>query len=134
MKLIYTLLVAAMIASPVVASDLHKIEEPTESQGVSLEVLEMSDLAEQIPTMEGYDIRARRITFAAGASFTKHSHAIRPGFVYVESGEIIESRGGVNRKYVAGQTWYENAATDHWLRNVSDKPAVLIMVDLPVQE
>lgn len=117
-----------------IAGNLQDIREPTKTQGVSLSVLEKNALVEQIPAMKGYDFRARRITFIPGASFTKHNHKTRPGIVYVEKGTIIENRNGVSRKFRAGDTWIEDAQTDHWLRNVSKSPAVIIMIDLPVQK
>ncbi len=126
--------IAALAATPAIADDLHNITEPTESKGITIEPLQKSDLVEQLPEFKGYDFRARRLTFAAGASFPKHNHAVRPGFVYVESGEIIESRNGVTRKFKAGDTWIETADTEHWIRNISDKDTVIIAVDLPKQK
>jgi len=98
------------------------------------EELGAADASLRIEKPAGFDFRARRISFAAGASFTKHNHATRPGIVYVESGEIIENRNGKSQKFQAGDTWIEDADTDHWLRNVSDKEAVIIMIDLPIKE
>lgn len=129
-----TMLAAILISAPAYAGNLHKIKEPTETKGVSLTVLQQNALEAQIPAMKGFELRARRITFEAGASFTKHNHAERPGFVYVESGEIIENRNGTSRKFKAGDSWIEDAQTDHWLRNVADEPAIIIMVDLPPKE
>jgi len=123
------------LASVAVAGNkLSKLKAPNENTGITIDVLEQNDLAAQIPAFAGYDIRARRITFAPGATLKTHSHASRPGFVYILSGEVVESRDGVNRIYKAGETWIEDASTDHWMRNVSDAPAVFIMIDLPVQK
>lgn len=134
MKLITFIALVALAASPVAAQVKVAVQAPTESQGVSIEVLQQNGLAAQIPAFKGYDFRARRITFAAGASFAEHNHAVRPGFVIVESGTIIEGRGDKALAYSAGQTWIEDAETEHWLRNVSDQDAVIIMVDLPPVE
>ena len=132
MKFLPTLFSAIILTTPVLAGDLQKIKEPTETKGVSLSVLQQNSLEAQIPAMKGYDLRGRRITFEAGATFTKHNHATRPGFVFVESGEIIENRNGKSRKFKAGDSWIEDAKTDHWLRNISKQATVIIMVDLPV--
>ena len=133
MKAFTIFFATVLIGSSAFAGDLKHVKEPTETKGVSLTVLQQNALEAQIPAMKGYEIRARRITFEAGASFTKHNHAERPGVVYVEAGEIIENRNGKTRKFSAGDNWIEDAQTDHWLRNISDAPAVIIMVDLPPQ-
>jgi quercetin dioxygenase-like cupin family protein len=131
MKLTMLASIAVLCAAPLFAQDKVKVKAPTETQGVSVEVLEQNGLKKQIKAFKGYDIRARRITFAAGASFAVHDHAERPGFVIVESGTLVEGRGDKALAYSAGQTWIEDAKTEHWLRNVSDQDAVIIMVDLP---
>jgi len=118
----------------IAGNKLSKLKAPTENQGITMEVLGSNELASQIPAFEGYEIRARKITFAPGATLMPHSHATRPGFVYILSGEVVESRNGTARTYKAGEMWIEDANTDHWMRNVSNEPAVFIMVDTPVQE
>ena len=115
-------------------TDLAAVPTPTESQGVSLDVLQQFDLEPQIAAMAGYDIRMRKITFAPGATFAQHSHAIRPGLVYILEGEILDVRGDDRRVYKAGQHWMEDATTDHWLANISDKPVTFIMIDTPVKD
>jgi len=133
---IYWLLALAVGASTAFAGgdNLAKLTPPTENSGISAEVLGQNSLVEQIPAFKGYDIRGRKITFAPGATLMSHSHAERPGFVYVLSGDVVESRNGTARKYSAGDVWIEDAATEHWMRNIYDEPAVIIMVDTPIQE
>jgi quercetin dioxygenase-like cupin family protein len=131
MKLTMLASVIAICATPLIAQEAVKVDPPTETQGVSVDVLEQNGLKKQIKVFKGYDLRARRITFAPGATFALHDHAERPGFVIVESGTIVEGRGEEALAFSAGQTWIEDAETKHWLRNVSDQDAVIIMVDLP---
>ncbi len=113
-------------------SDLKDLKEPTETKGLSPALLHENKLDAQIPSMAEYKLRGRRVTFEPGATLVNHSHATRPGFVYIEKGSIIENRNGVSREFKAGDTWIEDTKTEHWIRNVSDKPAVLIVVDLPI--
>jgi quercetin dioxygenase-like cupin family protein len=134
MKLTTALAITTLIATPVLAGNVQNVPEPTETKGVSVSPLQQNDLSAQLPQFKGHDLRARRITFEAGASFTKHNHANRPGFVYVESGKIIENRNGKSKKFKAGDTWIEKADTEHWLRNISNKDAVIIVVDLPARK
>lgn len=126
-KIILSSVLIASLATAAIAG----MKPPTETQGVSPEVTHVNDLSAQIPAMAAYQLRGRKITFAPGATFTKHSHASRPGIVYVMSGEVVVVDNGVKEIYSAGDTWIETAETDHWLANKSDKPASIWMVDLP---
>lgn len=108
---------------------------PTETQGITPITLHQNNLGAQINLFQDYDIRARRIIFAPGATVAPHSHAERPGIVYVESGVVVESRNGRKRKFKEGDTWIEKASTNHWVKNPSKKKeAVIIVIDLPAQQ
>jgi len=105
---------------------------PTETKGLSADVMQQGNLGAQIGVMGDYDFRGRRITFAPGGEIVEHSHAERPGIVYVIKGSIIEVRNGVANTYNAGDSWIETADTTHWAKNASDsEEAVIFMVDLP---
>jgi len=93
--------------------------------------LERFSLGPQVNAMIGYDIRARRIIVEPGAKITQHEHSKTPGIVYVESGTIVEYRGQQSRQLIAGETLIEDANTVHSYQNTSDKPCVLIAIDLP---
>jgi len=108
---------------------------PEKTHGLSPKVLHQNNLGAQIEVMKGYDVRARRISFAAGGATAEHSHASRPGIVYVEKGEIIEYRNGEKRTFKKGDTWIETADTNHWVKNASmSEEAAIIMIDLPAKE
>jgi len=126
------LFVSSMIS--ILALAVVACTAPTETNGVSIEVVHTSSLGEQIPQMEGYQLRGRKITFFPGGGIVEHSHAERPGMVYVISGEITEVRNGITRVYRAGDTWIETSDTVHWASNLSLRPAVIWMVDLPPVE
>jgi len=105
---------------------------PEKTHGLKPVVLHQNNLAAQIELMKGYDVRARRISFDAGGATAEHSHATRPGIVYVEKGEIIEYRNGKKRMFKQGDTWIETADTMHWVKNASEtETAAIIMIDLP---
>jgi len=105
---------------------------PTETKGLTADVMQQGNLGAQIGVMGNYDFRGRRITFAPGAEIVEHSHAERPGIVYVIKGSIIEYRNGVKNTYNAGDSWIETADTVHWAKNGSaSEEAVIFMVDLP---
>ncbi|MGH1538978.1 MAG: cupin domain-containing protein [Arenicella sp.] len=107
---------------------------PEKSHGLSPEVAHQNSLEAQIPSMKGYDIRGRKITLLPGAATAEHSHAERPGIVYVMQGSVVEYRNGEKRKFTMGDTWIETADTVHWVKNPMKEPAVIFMVDLPKQK
>lgn len=78
-----------------------------------------------------YELRARAVGIAPGGAINKHPHARRPGVVRVTKGTVIEYRGTSKRTLKVGDSWYENADTEHWFRNPSrTKAAEIWVVDL----
>jgi len=98
---------------------------------INVAELERFALAEQIPNMAGFDIRARKFVIPANTKIVEHAHNVRPGIVYVQSGEITEYRGSLARVLKAGDSLVEDAQTVHSYHNQSTKECVLIAFDLP---
>ncbi len=110
-------------------------EKPKETQGLDVTPLELhAAIGEQISAMNGFALRARRIVIKPGGTIAEHSHADRPGVVYVLEGSMTEHRGDVARIVKPGDTWTETADTVHWMENTSDKPCIIIAVDLVAQK
>ncbi|MGH1487750.1 MAG: cupin domain-containing protein [Cellvibrionaceae bacterium] len=105
-------------------------QAPEKTHGISAETLQSNALGPQINAMQGYDFRSRRVTIEPGGATNEHSHAERPGIVYVEQGKIIEYRNGTKKTYKPGDTWVEKADTVHWVYNKTKKPVVLIITDI----
>lgn len=120
------LLAATFISTSALAKDMP----PKETSGLDVQLYHNHSLGAQLAPMEGYTLRGRRITFAPGGGTNEHSHADRPGIVYVLEGTLDEHRGDTKRVVVAGDTWVEEADTVHWIKNTSDKPAVVLAFDL----
>lgn len=115
------------------AGQLHAAgQKPEKTQGLegTTTAIEEFPLAAQIPAMAGYALRGRRITIVPGGAITEHSHAERPGIVYIVEGTMTEHRGDVARVVKAGDSWPEDAGTVHWFENTGDKPCVIWSVDL----
>jgi quercetin dioxygenase-like cupin family protein len=104
--------------------------KPQKTQGIDPTSLQQFPLAAQIPSMDGYELRGRRIVIAPGGTITEHSHADRPGIVYILEGSLTEYRNGVARIVKPGDTWAEEASTTHWMENATDLPTVIWAVDL----
>ena len=116
--------VALMGASSVVSAQ----NRPAKTQGLEDARLQQFSLPTQVSP--GHELRARRIVFAPGGTVAEHSHAERPGIVYVLEGSMIEHRGEAVRIVKAGDTWVEDANTVHWLENSSDTPCIFLSVDV----
>ncbi len=106
--------------------------KPDKTQGLDPTVLQQFEIGAQVPQAKGYELRARRIIVAPGGQVTEHSHADRPGVVYVLEGTLTEHRGLAARVVNAGDTWAEDAGTVHWFENISAKPSVILAVDVVV--
>ncbi|HEY8102818.1 MAG TPA: cupin domain-containing protein [Burkholderiaceae bacterium] len=126
-------MITAVIASSFLIAyqgDSFAETKPQKTQGIEPAVLQQFPLAAQVPAMDGYELRGRRIIIAPGGTITEHSHADRPGIVYILEGSLTEHRKGVGRVVKPGDTWAEEADTIHWIENTTDKPAVIWAVDL----
>jgi len=128
MKIIKTVIVAAMASTIATASFAN--EMPTETKGLAPVPLHVLSLQQQIPVMAGYALRSRQVALAPGGSIKKHSHADRPGFLYVLEGELTEYKDGTSTVVRAGDSWIETRDTVHGVRNNSDKPVVVIVIDI----
>jgi quercetin dioxygenase-like cupin family protein len=106
-----------------------------ETRGVEVKVLATVDLAREIESMAGHQLRMRMVTIEPGGIFGPiHDHRGRPGTVYVLQGTITDHRNGVATDYGPGVGWPEDRNTIHWLENRGTIPAVEISVDIVRQE
>lgn len=104
---------------------------PPETRGVTVELLALLDLGNEIEGMEGLQLRMRRFTMEPGAVFGPlHDHKGRPGMVYVLQGRITDHRDGVATEYGPGVGWPEDRHTLHWLENAGTETAVEVSVDI----
>lgn len=81
-----------------------------------------------LPGVEGHNMAIQRVTFPAGWSGQKHSHA-GPVYVYVLDGEFeVEVEGAELRKLSAGDLVAEPQDTPMVARNVSQEDPVTILL------
>lgn len=111
-------------------TDSFAAQKPEKTQGLDATGLQQFPLAAQIAVMRGYELRGRRIVVAPGGAVTEHSHADRPGIVYILEGSMTEHRGEIARTVKVGDTWAEDFNTLHWFENTTDKPCVIWAVDI----
>lgn len=104
---------------------------PSETKGVTTQLLATVDLGPEIEGMAGRKLRMRIATMEPGAVFGPiHDHKDRPGIVYILQGTITDHRDGVATDYGPGVGWPEDRKTNHWLENRGTIPAVEISVDI----
>jgi|GEM_PF-3420637 len=103
---------------------------PEEASGFSAEVLGVFDLEAQVPAAAGFGFRMRRATFEPGAQIPMHPHTGQPGIGYVLEGTFTESRPERTRDLVAGESWFEDASTNHWALNQTDEPVVVLLFEI----
>ena len=109
--------------------------KPQESSGLSVDASDLLPLAAQVPAMEGYALRIRRITLAPGVVVAHHIHAERPIAVYVISGAFTEvPDDGPEVVRGPGSQWVEGAEMRHRGANRGEVPTVLVAVDIVPQE
>ena len=82
--------------------------------------------------LEGYFLQLRLATLEPGGQIARHKHDTRPGLVYTLEGSWIEGRPEGEREYPAGEgiALVEDADTDHWFYNRSDKPVKVLICGL----
>lgn len=104
---------------------------PTAPKDVTDTTISATDLGKEIG-VDGRELRLRRLVIQPGGIVPMHSHKGRPGFIYVESGEINEFRSDCSVPLVhpAGDYTREAEGISHYWRNMGKKPVVLISADV----
>jgi quercetin dioxygenase-like cupin family protein len=106
-------------------------QAPSETKGVTEQLLAAVDLGPEIEGMAGRQLRMRIFTIAPGGVIGPlHNHQGRPGTVYILEGTITDHRDGMATDYGPGLGWPEDRNTTHWLENRGSTTAVEVSVDI----
>lgn len=102
------------------------------AKDVSDTVLGAVDLAKEKVNLAHRKLRLRRLVVQPGGVVPWHSHGDRPAIIYVVSGSIHEyaSNCAVAIEHKAGEVSVETLGVEHWWKNNSKTPAVLLSADL----
>lgn len=105
---------------------------PTAHSGVTDHVIGSIDLAQEAPALKNHKFRLRRLVVQPGGIVAWHSHAERPAIIYIVSGAITEfsSKCSVPIVHRAGDVSVESHGTEHWWKNTTRQPAVLLSTDI----
>jgi quercetin dioxygenase-like cupin family protein len=107
---------------------------PAESKGIGITKLGVvpKESVSRQTGLEGYVLQLRLATIEPGGQIARHDHSSRPGLVYTLEGSIVEGRPEGERQFPAGEqvALVEDADTDHWAYNRTDKTATILICDL----
>ena len=108
-------------------------QPPAANVGQSDEMLRSLNLTEELTSVQGRQLRMRKITLQQGGIQALHNHVGRPTVTYVLQGQVTYHQAG-KPDVVAnpGDGFAEGRATTHWGENTGTGPAVWIAVDIPV--
>jgi quercetin dioxygenase-like cupin family protein len=123
--------VAGLASAFAIGLAVGQQQPPADAKGMTASKPVTIDLAQEIDSLEGRQLRLRVITFQPGGNAPLHSHAGRPAVAYVASGTLTELReGGWVQEHAAGDTIREDHSVTHWAENRGSEPAVVVAVDV----
>lgn len=104
---------------------------PTENKGVKVGAPIFLDLANEIDSVAGRQLRMRVVTLEPGGVVALHSHKGRPAIAYAVQGTLTEhlENGDVHERQ-QGESWTEDRNTNHWAENKGDQAVVVVAVDV----
>ena len=102
------------------------------ASGVTDMVVTAIELAKEPVSIQGRQLRARRLDIAPGGVVPWHSHSDRPALLFITAGEITEYASTCATPIVhkAGDITAERSPTSHWWKNLGTKPVVIYAFDL----
>ena len=105
---------------------------PSTPSGVTDTVISSIDIAPLGKGFSGYNMRMRKLIVQPGGVVPWHSHEKRPANIYIISGSITEYRSTCSEpiEHKAGDVTGEFGNLQHWWKNNSNEPAVLISADV----
>ena len=105
---------------------------PSAHRAVTDKVIASIDLADEAPRLKEHKMRLRRLVVQPGGVVAWHSHAERPAIIYIISGTIVEyaSTCAVPIVHKGGEVARETHTTQHWWKNKTNKPVVLLSADI----
>jgi len=108
---------------------------PTDYKSVREDVLASIDLAKEIDSVAGRELRLSRAVVAPGGHIGLHSHQGDPTIVYLLSGVLTNHHDdGTIEEFQADQVFAEFGPRAHWVENKGTAPAVFIVANIHRRE
>ena len=134
------LLAGAVLAGPANAGECPadkmkagvRTQGETQPKGVTDTVLATIDLSKEKVNLADRQLRTRKLVIQPGGVVPWHSHEDRPALIYIVSGTIEEyaSNCSVPIVHKAGEVSVEKSGVQHWWKNTSKAPVVLLSSDV----
>src|SRR6476620_6855574 len=122
-----TLLIAGFVLGQQTLSTDYKL--------VAEEVLTTVDLAKEIDSVAGRELRLSRAVVAPGGHIGVHRHQGDPTIVYLLSGVLTNHHDdGTTEELQANQVFAEFGSRAHWVENKGTTPAVFIVANIHRRE
>ena len=104
---------------------------PKDNKGLTTGSTATIDLASEIDSVQGRQLRLRVLTLEPGGVIGLHSHKDRPAVAYMLQGTLTEHKEkGPSQDIQKGTTWAEGKDTTHWAENKGSTPAILVVGDI----
>lgn len=104
---------------------------PTDYKLVREEVLAGIDLATEIGSVEGRELRLSRAVIEPGGHVGLHSHQGDPTIVYLLSGVLTNHHDdGTTEEFRPGQAFAEFGPRSHWVENRGSVPVTFIVANI----
>ena len=134
------LILGALVAGPAIAGECpadkaspsFRTSGESKPKGVTDTVLASIDLSKEKVGLKDRQLRTRRLVIQPGGIVPWHSHEDRPALIYIVSGSIHEyaSNCSVPIEHKAGEVSVEKLGVQHWWKNNSKTPTVLLSSDV----
>src|SRR6266576_506000 len=104
---------------------------PNDYKMVSEDVLAKVDLAKEIDSVEGRELRLSRAVIAPGGHVGLHSHRGDPTIVYMLSGVLTNHHDdGTTEEFHPGKAFAEYGPRSHWVENKGSAPVRFIVANI----
>jgi quercetin dioxygenase-like cupin family protein len=94
-------------------------------------VLATIDLAKEIDSVQGRELRLSSAVIAPGGHIGLHSHSGDPTIVYILSGVLTNHHDdGTTEEFHTGEAFPEYGTRSHWVENKGSAPARFIVSNI----
>jgi quercetin dioxygenase-like cupin family protein len=108
---------------------------PADYKLVREDVLASIDLAKEIDSVAGRELRLRRGVVMPGGHIGLHSHQGDPTIVYMLSGVLTNHHDdGTTEQFQANQVFAESGPRMHWVENKGAAPVVFVVANIHRRE
>lgn len=117
-----------LAAAPLIAC--AQAAGPADNKGATTKPIAAIELASEAEGTKGPQLRVRSVTIEPGGHVAVHSHKGRPTLEYVQQGNPVEVRNGVEIQHAPGDVVVGTADVTHWWENRGTTPVVLLPFDV----